>query len=55
VSPLGMGRRHKWDSKQTGLGGVGKIMARLVDARTGPRVSDEEAHDRIVLDNVLNL
>jgi hypothetical protein len=41
-----MSRRRKWGNEQTGLGGVGKIKVRLVDARTGPRGSDEEAHER---------
>ena len=50
-----MGRRRKQGSEQTGLGGVGKIRVRLVDARTGPRGSDEQAHNMVVLGHVLNL
>jgi hypothetical protein len=51
----GMSRWRKWGNEQTGLGGVGKIKVRLVDARTGPRGSDEEAHERVVLGHILNL
>jgi hypothetical protein len=40
--------------EQTGLGGVEKIRARLVDARTGPRESGEQAHNMVVLGHVLN-
>lgn len=39
-----MGRRRKRGSEQTGLGGVGKIRVRLVDART-----DEQAHNMVAL------
>ena len=51
----GMGRRRKQGSEQTGLGGVGKIRVRLVDARTKPRGSGEQAHNMVVLGHVLNL
>jgi hypothetical protein len=50
-----MDRWRKRDNKQTGLGGVGKIRVRLVDARTGPRESDEQAHNMVVSGHVLNL
>jgi hypothetical protein len=50
-----MGRRRKRGSEQTGLGGVGKIRVKLVDAMTGPRGSDEQAHSMVVLGHVLNL
>jgi hypothetical protein len=50
-----MGQRRKLGSEQTGLDGVGKIRVRLVDARTGPRGSDEQAHNMVVLGHVLNL
>jgi hypothetical protein len=50
----GMGWRRKHGSAQTGLGGIGKIRVKLVDARTGPRGSDEETH-RVVLGHILNL
>jgi hypothetical protein len=49
-----MGRRRKRGSEQTGLGGVGKIRVRPVDARTEPRGSDEQAHNTVVLGHVLN-
>ena len=51
----GMGRRRKQDSEQTDLGGVEKIRVRQVDARTGPRGLDEQAHNMVVLCHVLNL
>jgi hypothetical protein len=51
----GMGWWQKRDSEQTGLGGVGKIRVKLVDARTGPRGSSEQAHNMVVLGHVLNL
>jgi hypothetical protein len=51
----GMGRWRKRGNEQTGLGGVGKIRVRLVDARTGPRGSGEQAHNMVVLCHVLNL
>jgi hypothetical protein len=41
--------------EQTGLGGVGKIMVRLLDARTGLRGSGEQANNMVVLGHVLNL
>ena len=50
-----MGQRRKRGSEQTGLGGVGKIRVRLVYAKTGPRGSDEQAHNMVVLGHVLNL
>jgi hypothetical protein len=50
-----MGRRRKQGSEQTGLDGVGKIRVRLVDARTEPRGSDEQAYIMVVLGHVLNL
>jgi hypothetical protein len=52
---LGMGRWRKRGSEQTGLGAVGKIRVRLVDARTGSRGSGEQAHNMVVLDHVLNI
>jgi hypothetical protein len=51
----GMDRRRKRGSEQTGLGAVGKIRVRLVDAKTGSRGSGEQAHNIVVLDHVLNL
>jgi hypothetical protein len=50
-----MGRQRKRGSEQTDLGGVGKIRVRPVDARTGPRGSDEQAYNMVVLGHVLNL
>jgi hypothetical protein len=50
-----MGRRQKRGSEQSGLGDAGKIIVRLVDARTGPRESGEQTHNMIVLNHVLNL
>jgi hypothetical protein len=50
-----MGRRRKQGSKQTDLGGVGKIRVRLIGARTEPREFGEQAHNMVVLDHVLNL
>jgi hypothetical protein len=46
---------RKRGSEQTGLDGVRKIRVRLVDARTGPRGSGEQAHNMVVLCHVLNL
>jgi hypothetical protein len=45
----------KTGSEQTVLGGIGKIIVRLVDARTGPRGSSEQTHNMVVLGHVLNL
>jgi hypothetical protein len=50
-----MDRRRKRGSEQTGLGAVGKIRVRLVDARTGSRGSGEQAHNMVVLGYVPNL
>jgi hypothetical protein len=50
-----MGRRRKQGNEQTGLGGVEKIRVRQIDARTGPRVSGEQAHNMVVLCHVINL
>jgi hypothetical protein len=49
-----MGRRRKRGSEQAGLGGVGKIRVRLLDVRIRPRGSDEQTHNMVVLDHVLN-
>lgn len=49
----GMGRRQKRSNEQTSLGGVGKIRIKLID-KTGPRGSDEQAHNMVILGHVLN-
>jgi hypothetical protein len=44
----GNGSAAETGPEQTGLGGVGKIRVRRVDAKTGPRGYGEQAHNMVV-------